>query len=233
MRETGKNPLFEKLFDELEQLFSHVSEDIFRGKLRIPTMVIDTDRKVIFRFMPESYHMVIGGKFAKASLEEIQEGLLHEMVHIWNFNSVVTDCTSNSYHNKQFLDAALDAGLYVVRHKTKGWAITSFNPPTFETYRKPSAAMLKRRKLVFENSKQNWDVIKEGQIEVGALIESRGTKKVCFLKYECGCPPPHNSIRSGRRPTGSHPLNIRCMICGKEFVIAESRNLQNHPIELY
>jgi hypothetical protein len=43
--------------------------------------------------------------------------------------------------------------------------------------------------------------------------------KQCFLKYICQCSPPHNSIRSGRRPNGPHALHIQCLMCGANFVL--------------
>jgi hypothetical protein len=65
--------------------------------------------------------------------------------------------------------------------------------------------------------------LERGKKEIRKAIKEKGRSKVCFLKYECGCPPPHNSIRSGRRPDGSHPLKAVCMVCGKSFNCVEGQ----------
>ena len=121
------------LIGELERCFNHLSEGLFDSRLRTPTFTIQPEKKVILRFMPESYHILVGSEFATASVEGICESLLHEMVHIWNLYKKVVDCTSNQYHNRKFLDAALHVGLYVLRHKTKGWGVTSFESTPVES----------------------------------------------------------------------------------------------------
>lgn len=42
-----------------------------------------------------------------------------------------------------------------------------------------------------------------------------------FMKYQCKCKPPHNSIRSGCRPDGPNRLNIICKDCGQPFTCVE------------
>ena len=51
--------------------------------------------------------------------------LLHEMVHYYNYERGVQDCSrGNTYHNKHFRDAAEARGLHVERSDKYGWAIT-------------------------------------------------------------------------------------------------------------
>jgi hypothetical protein len=209
------------LMVELERVFNVFNRCLFGNKLRSPTIAIYLEKKVIFRYLPESDHLVVGAKFASASVEEVYESLLHEMCHIANHAEKEIDCTANQYHNSKFLDTALFVGMYVIRHKTRGWGITKFVPHIGEKARKPGAVAVHRRDEACAEADINKELFCETQKEIKRTLKIRGPKKVCFLKYECDCPPPHNSIRSGRRPTGSYPLSVKCGVCGALFRCSE------------
>jgi hypothetical protein len=208
---------------ELEKVFDVLNQAFFDGKLPTPSFLIQIEKKVIFRFVPESYNLVIGSKFAESSLEQILVDMLHKMVHIYNKNRNMCDCTSNQYHNKKFLEVALRVGLFVTRHKTRGWGVTHLSKENNKSTRKPFPRDVEYRSKVLKKLSINTEVIEQAQSEIAAIVQAKGKSKVCFLKYECGCPPPHNSIRSGRRPDGLHPLNATCMICGKPFVCSKDQ----------
>lgn len=209
---------------ELERVFNLLNKQMFGGRLAIPTLTIQLEKKVVFRFVPESYYMLIGSKFIDCSSQEILEQLLHEMVHISNHADGVVDCTSNQYHNKRFLSAALEAGFYVFRHKTQGWGETHFFvDDDVIGVNTPKPDDLRRRERVFASLKLDKEVIEYAQTRMAKRLEETSARKVCFLKYICECPQPHNSIRSGRRPDGDHPISIRCNICKSNFVLAEGQ----------
>lgn len=220
-----KRPITDKLavVQEVESAFQLVNKEMFGNRLRIPTITLQLEKKVIFRFTPESYHMLIGSRFATANIKEIEEHLLHEMVHVSNHTDGVVDCTSNQYHNKRFLAAALEAGLYVCRHKTQGWGVTRFDPDDEHEWIDPKETPLKKRQAVFSQTIFDEEVVAESQRRMQKKLEENASRKVCFLKYVCQCPAPHNSIRSGRRPNGSNPLNIHCNICDSDFRLAEHK----------
>jgi len=211
------------LLQELERIFNELNNSLFSGRLKVPAFVIHIDKKSVFRFVPESYHLVIGSNFAQASLEDIVCDLLHEMVHILNWLEGVTDCTSNQYHNKHFLEQALGIGLFVVRHKTQGWGVTKLSIQKAQKARVPHPEAMQFRLKVLDDLHIKKKLILDGKEDIGQAIRARGVRKVCFLKYECSCPPPHNSIRSGRRPDGAHPLKAVCKICGQEFVCVKGQ----------
>jgi len=62
------------------------------------------------------------------SVEEIAETLLHEMVHHFNNQRRVRDCSASQYHNRFFRDVALDVGMEVERAGYLGWALTRLGP---------------------------------------------------------------------------------------------------------
>lgn len=210
---------------ELERAFEHVNKRLFEETLDLPTFVIHTEKKCILRFVPHTFSFIIGQGLATATLREIEESLLHEMIHVRNFMEKEVDCTSNQYHNKTFRTVANAVGFYVIRHKTQGWGTASFSPPKTETlsYTKPDPGTVARRRSAFNSLKFDDKILEETQKEMKMLLAKQSSRKVCFLKYVCGCPKPHNSIRSGRRPDGPNPLNITCNNCGKDFRLARGQ----------
>lgn len=203
------------IVSELERIFRYYNEGLFDGSLRIPTHVIQHDKKVVFRFVASSYYIVVGSCFGTAG--DVLDPYLHEMVHIYNFSRKSPDITSNQYHNSFFSDIALYVGLHVIRHKTQGWSITSFKKPTNGEYESPEAEAIKRRDAVLKGMVLDTDLIDRARKEMRQTVESKKPKP-CFLKYTCSCPPPHNSIRSGRRPDGQHAPNITCNRCKTVFI---------------
>jgi hypothetical protein len=219
-------PITDKLpiVQEVERVFDIVNKQMFGSRLVTPTITVQLEKKVVFRFTPESYHMLIGSKFAEASIKELEEALLHEMIHISNHTDGVVDCTSNQYHNKRFLSAALEAGMFVARHKTQGWGVTTFEPVNgTEGLLEPKTNQLRKRQRVFSKVNFKEKIVTEAQRRMKIKLEANRERKVCFLKYVCKCKPPHNSIRSGRRPDGKNALDIHCNICDSDFRLEEGQ----------
>jgi len=105
----------------------------------------------------------------------------------------------------------------VGKHKTKGWAVTSFNEQ--KGFKKPFSAAEKRLACCLQEMEVNKKLISKGKAEIIRMIDSASPAKICFLKYVCACKAPHNSIRSGRRPDGPNPLNITCNNCHSQFAL--------------
>jgi len=213
------------LVQEFERAFGQLNKGLFGDRFRLPTHVVQPDKKVVFRFVgntPNAYHITVGGYFGKLkTIKELVQEYLHEMVHISNWYDNILDCTTNQYHRREFLDAALKVGFYVSRHKVQGWGITRIDPPKIENTQAPEEEAARRLAELLENFKFQKDVFENSREEIRRLANT--PRKVCFLKYVCQCPPPHNSIRSGRRPDGLHPLKIRCENCNSLFVLAKGR----------
>lgn len=198
---------------DLQNAFEIFNKDLFSGSLADPVFTFNLDKNVVLRFVKSSHSIIIGSKLTKTNAANLKEHLLHEMVHMWNEDEGVADCTSNQYHNKKFLHSAMAVGFCVSRHPSQGWEITKFSKSKdCQVYLTVNARLLKiANKIKFDEY-----CLKETKTQISRVVKSQ-KKRVCFLKYVCKCSPPHNSIRSGRRPDGPNSLQIKCLVCKNVF----------------
>ena len=203
-----------KFSKEIDRAFAVFNTMLFDKTLQKPEFVFQPKKKVVFRFDPETYQLIVGGDLVRVDCNALLLHLLHEMVHISNYTNGVIDCRSNQYHNKEFMLAAVKVGLTCIRHRNYGW-VTSVTTSGGDSII-PEESLIERRVEAFEKIKLDKVVLRQAKIEFGSLAK-RNRQSIYFLKYECNCPPPHNSIRSGRRPDGDHPLNIVCQDCKSSF----------------
>jgi hypothetical protein len=208
------------LIQEVEKAYGILNSYLFSKKLLTPEIILCPKKKLIVRWKPENQTIVIGGDLVKVDINAFLLHLLHEMVHIFNYSKGLIDCRSNQYHNKFFLTAALDVGLIVIYNKTQGWGITVTNAGSGHDVVHPTEEAVQRRISTFEKIHFSKSIFNKVKQEI-TRSNRRTRQTTFFLKYECSCPQPHNSIRSGRRPDGDYPLNIRCLDCGKEFLCVE------------
>lgn len=67
----------------------------------------------------------IGAGTINRPIEQVVATLLHEMVHIYNLQRGVKDCSrGGAYHNKKFKEEAEKRDLHIEHHATYGWTIT-------------------------------------------------------------------------------------------------------------
>lgn len=213
-----ENNLF---ISELERAFDHLNKSLFDGKLTSVPFSIQIKKKIVIRWSPEIDSISIGMDVTKLEFGEILVALLHEMIHIANHQAGLPDVTTNQYHNKYFLQQALKVGLVVIKHKTQGWAITGNVFPRNVVERvfikRPAKENQKARVDAFNSIELDKSAYKDFQADIRDKIKLEKPTKTYFLKYQCNCPPPHNSIRSGRRPDGPNALNIQCQDCRSQF----------------
>lgn len=213
----------------LQEAYLTINKNLFEGTLNPVNFSVMPKRKFAIKFIYEENTIVIGGEFSKLDREDILPQLLHEMVHVFNFQRGYEDVTANQYHTtKHFLPAALRAGLIVIKHKSQGWAITCTVPPRNiidkEFVRKPDCQIIQKRDQAFSQILFDKSLFAKIQEEIKNRVNDSKPTKNFFLKYVCNCPPPHNSIRSGRRPDGINALNILCMNCRSKFIcISENK----------
>lgn len=214
---------------ELERAYDFLNLMLFEGKLGKVSFGVQFRKKISIRWLPEFESIIVGGDILKLEFEEIPVVLLHEMIHVYNFQRKIIDVTTNQYHNKHFLQVALEVGLVVIKHKTQGWALTSTEFPRNvieKIYvKRPAKDCRKLLNGTFQTIELDCSVFKLGRTEIRERIKLEKPTKTYFLKYQCNCLPPHNSIRSGRRPDGPNALNIQCQNCSSQFECVTDLNV--------
>jgi hypothetical protein len=234
----AENAVKSQIVQEVEKAFGVLNQELFGGRLVCPSVIFQPRMKHTIRWFPDTTDLSIGGDFAEVDGTEILADLLHEMVHIYNAAEGEVDCTSNSYHNRKFLAPALKVGLVVSHHKTQGWGLTGISASKRSLVPKkkgsivdaqelPEAQDVQKREWAFYAAEIDQEVIRKAKSHIRSLNAPKRNGKVYFMKYACGCPGPHNSIRCGRKPDGPNRLNAVCGFCNKNFEVVREGKLQH------
>lgn len=118
---------------ELQRMFNYFNQQIYNGELKKPVFIIASRRnaygwcstgKVWSVDQEKNYEVGITAEFLNRPYEEIAETIMHEMVHLYNLQNGVKDC-SNNVHNKKFKAEAERRHLKVEKMGRYGWAHTS------------------------------------------------------------------------------------------------------------
>ena len=206
--------------EALQLVYRTFNRELFNNELSTVGFVSEHNKKHVFRYVHESNVISIGRNFSEVNSRELMDEMLHEMVHICNAESGVIDHTPNQYHKKEFCDAALSVGLCVLHTSNRGWGITTSTvSPQFEgSYRGPEPKVAKAREAAYRVARIHPMTLAKFQREIADIVANKPTKQYQF-KYVCRCPSETgNSVRSGRRPDGPHPLSATCNICKAKFV---------------
>jgi len=204
------------------QLFN---KELFESQLPAPEFLTDFARSGILCFSTPAT-LLFCQSFPDAKRTAILDDLVHQMIHIENHQRGIEDHTSNQYHKKEFCIRALEVGLHVKFNSSRGWAITTSEAKVSSSNVTRCATKVANQKLRGLYRSIEWDDSEfrefKGQLRSEFSIRQQQSKQY-QLKYVCECLPPHNTIRSGRRPDGQRPLDATCNICGAKFVLAMIR----------
>jgi len=207
-----------EIFSKAYQL---LNQDLFHSKLPTVEFSISLSRKDIFQFSSPNL-FEIGTGLITARPVEIIDDLLHNMVHVYNHTHDKQDVTQNQYHNLDFCEKALEVGLIVVCHKTRGWGVTHTDPDVdIEKIRHPNKESASKRSLTYGKIELPVDGLAEFQSELQERLGDKPIKQFQF-KYICQCEPPF-IVRVGTRPDGDRCLLAECKHCNTKFVLDESR----------
>lgn len=206
------------VLSDFMRTFDHFNAKLFEGSLAA-CVFEPTTQKFGIRYDLGDRVYRIGAGLARLTYRDILAGLLHEMIHAFNHQNGISDHTPNQYHNKAFALAALRVGFHVKKHQTRGWSLLSFKGFAGSEHLSPDEDDSEYLMNVVDRVSIDLDALTTFQQEITASVSSV-TRKQFQLKYECACPPPHNTIRSGRRPSGRFPLHVRCDVCHSPFVLA-------------
>lgn len=215
----------DKFLKSLHVSFEILNKELFGNKLKFVPCLLQRKKKVTLKYETKDKVLYIGSLITDLDELEIPAILLHEMVHICNDQNDLCDVTINQYHNKHFAKLALKVGFYVIKHRTQGWGITTTVLPRniidSSNLLTPDSKTIEKRNSSF--GKLKFDEFAELKKYIAEKASLEKPAKAFQLKYVCKCSPPHNSIRSGRRPEGNNPLRIICEDC-KAYFVCEEKN---------
>lgn len=143
----------------------------------------------------EIHEISLSAEELKRDTHAILATLHHELVHLFNHQSGMKDCSKSGRHNKIFKQSAEDYGLEVAEpHKSKGYAFTSLTDDLTsqidELFRPDEAAFKLYR--TFAPSKTNKPPQKR-------------------VKWLCACPTTVMVAKDTN-------LIAECRICGEDFL---------------
>lgn len=196
----------------LKSIFSQFNKTFFKNSIR--NIDFKLNNKIKQTCFWNKKELQIGSNFFCE--KDFFISFLHELIHIHNFQKKIIDVGTNSYHNKSFLEKALDKGFFTIKHKTQGWSILSLNCPRNVLFKGfcsfPNFENNKNLILFIENLDFDFQDLKSN-------FAFKTQQKKYTYKYTCRC-PMHNSIRSGRDPFGNNPLEAKCLRCNSKFEFA-------------
>lgn len=194
----------------LEKIFRALNEHYFGGELEEPIITIQST--------PRAYgHVTVGKSWRRADgsqrhelnvaagtldrpIEEVVATVLHEMVHLYNIQAGIQDCSrGGTYHNKRFRDAAEARDLHIEYDSRIGWSITV-----------PTDALIE---FILD---QGWSEIHMGRTEgytargtgtgvAGGVTPPPTAKPSSTRKYFCPC--------CGQSVRATKTVNIICGDC--------------------
>ena len=120
----------------LNKVFDLLNAEFFENTLSRPTITIQSTPRAYGHFslredtwvskLGGTHEINIGAGTLARPIEEVAATLLHEMVHYYNFENGVQDCSrGNTYHNRKFKAAAEAHGLTVTHSDKYGWSHTA------------------------------------------------------------------------------------------------------------
>jgi len=199
----------------LNKIFDLLNEAFFENALSRPTITIQSTPKAYGHFslredtwvskLGGTHEINIGAGTLARPIEEVVATLLHEMVHYYNYENGIQDCSrGNTYHNRRFKTAAESRGLIVSHSDRYGWSHTS-----------PADELLD---FVLENGLTDI-LINRNEVTV-FQITGTGTHNTLGVtpprkpshtrKYLCHC--CGNSVRATK------VVNIACLDCGVQML---------------
>ena len=199
----------------LNKIFDLLNEEFFENELSRPTITIQSTPRAYGHFslredtwvskLGGTHEINIGAGTLSRPIEEVVSTLLHEMVHYYNYERGVQDCSrGNTYHNRKFKEEAERRGLLVEHSDKYGWSHTS-----------PSDLLLD---FVLENDLSDILINRNefSGLQIGGTGTHSGTsitptaKKSSSRKYICPC--CGTSIRATKK------VNIGCLDCGVPMI---------------
>lgn len=194
------------IIEQLGLIFDKFNETKFDGTLIKPVITVQSGQKqkaygwcsVGHRWQDNEqngYHEInISAEYINREIPEIAETMLHEMIHLWNQQNGIRDCSKQTgRHLKQFKDACDKFGLPVEKDSKGDWCITKLNDELIQLIN------------TFGIDEGVFNVFRKEEVEQEPKQRKPRTPK---LKYICSC---------GQEIESKVPVKVYCQQCDGEF----------------
>lgn len=136
-----------EVIEILEKIFDKANEKFYNNEIIKPMITVQTARPGILGWCSRNqvWHNKSNGDNAfeinivaeqlNRPIEGVVATMLHEMVHLYNNQNGIDDCTKTQYHNVKFRDCALTHGLkmkFAKVDKARGFSYTELNDKGIE-----------------------------------------------------------------------------------------------------
>lgn len=197
----------------LEKMFRALNAKYFGGQLEEPIITIQST--------PRAYgHVTVGKSWRKGQehrhelnigagtldrpIENTTATLLHEMVHLWNLQNGIQDCSrGGAYHNKKFRDAATARDLSISYDPRIGWSITEPTDTLCDF-------IIEQGWTDIHMNRIEWSYTPRGTGNGNATGTTPPPKPSHTRKYVCPC--CGNSVRATKE------VHILCMDCNLPMI---------------
>lgn len=210
---------YQRVSNYLVKVFKAINQEYFNGSLETPTITIQstvgayghiTTSKIWDNNGTPTYELNISADYLNRPIENVVATLIHEASHLYALINNIKDTSNRGvYHNRRFKEIAEELGhLQIDRHEVYGWTITS---PTEDTI---DFCISNGFEDILINRGSAYGLGAIGGDKAGNTGKGRvGKKPTSTRKYIC--PKCGNSFRATKN------LNVLCMDCGVQFVLAE------------
>ena len=203
----------------LNKLFDLLNYRFFEGALSRPTITIQSTPRAYGHFslredtwiskLGGTHEINIGAGTLARPIEEVVSTLLHEMVHYYNYENGIQDCSrGNTYHNKHFKQEAESRGLNVTHSDRYGWSHTEPTEELLDFVIDNGLTDI----LLNRNEFTGFQIGGTGTHSGGTQITVKPPRTSSTRKYICPC--------CGMSVRATRVVRIACMDCGEQMVEA-------------
>jgi len=200
----------------LNKVFDLLNAKFFESVLSRPTITIQSTPKAYGHFslredtwvskLGATHEINIGAGTLARPIEEVVATLLHEMVHYFNYQMHIQDCSrGNTYHNRRFKEAAEAHGLTVIYSEKYGWSDTSPSDELLEFILNNDLTDI----LITRNEFSGFQIGGTGTHSV--IGTTQPPRKSSSRKYICPC--------CGMSIRATKFVNVACLDCNQQLLL--------------
>ena len=201
----------------LNKIFDLLNAEYFENALSRPTITIQSTPKAYGHFslredtwvskLGDTHEINVGAGTLARPIEEVVATLLHEMVHYYNYENGIQDCSrGNTYHNKRFKQAAEERGLSITHNDKYGWSHTEPTEELLDFVIENGLTDI----LINRNDGMGFFTGKTGTHSGGVEITGKPPRTSSTRKYICPC--------CGMSVRATRTVRIACIDCEEQMV---------------